>query len=210
MMVMIKKSFTALVTIILVVTFLTPSMVNSQIATSYASNNGVYPVAFTLTVYSPDQHSYYFDTVHLNFSVIWTDFPKIGPFEFVSDTPVMAYYAYVIDSNPSVSILANQTFFTKDFYALPSFSYNLDISKLTNGNHQIAFIVQMYYLYNGQPSSLLINQTTAPVDFLVQNSKMSTPTPTVQEFSWLMILPLFLSIISIVALIVKRKVSDSL
>jgi hypothetical protein len=36
-----------------------------------------------------------------------------------------------------------------------------------------------------------------------------TPTPSVPEFSWLMILPLFLSLLFIVFLFRKRKVSDS-
>jgi hypothetical protein len=197
----------AIISLFLTLALLTPSIGNAQITSSYSSNTGVYPVAFTLAVNSPNQHTNYFGNMLLNFSVIWTEFPTVGPFEFAADTPVVAYYAYAIDKNPLVSILANQTFITENFYALPSFSYNLDISKLPNGFHQIAFIVQMYYLYNGQPSSLLINQTTFPVDFKVQDSKTPTPIPSVPEFSWLMILPLFLSILSIVVLIRKRITS---
>jgi hypothetical protein len=43
--------------------------------------------------------------------------------------------------------------------------------------------------------------TTAP-------SLTPTPSPTVPEFSWLMILPLFLSVLFIVVLFRKRKLSD--
>jgi hypothetical protein len=202
---MIEKPFIVLVTLILVIALLIPSFANAQITSSYASSNGVYPVAFTLAVNSPNQHTNYFGNMLLNFSVIWTDFPKIGPFEFVSDSPVMAYYAYAIDNNTSVSILANQTFITKDFYALPSFSYNLDISELPNGQHQIALIVQMYYLYNGQPSSLLINQTTSPVDFLIQNSKMLTPTATAPEFPATLAMSILIISAVVVAVAFKRK-----
>jgi hypothetical protein len=210
MVAMINKSVARLGVIVIISLFftlalLTPSGGNAQITSSYGSNTGLYPVAFTLTVNSPNQNTNYFGNMLLNFSVIWTDFPNISPFEFVSDAPVTAYYYYALDNNPLVSIIANQTFITKDFYALPSFSYNLDISKLANGFHQITVIVQMYYLYNGQPSSLLINQTTSPVDFLVQNSETPIPSPTIPEFPWLMILPLFLSILSIAVLIRSRK-----
>jgi hypothetical protein len=41
----------------------------------------------------------------------------------------------------------------------------------------------------------------------IPENNSSTPTPTVPEFSWLIILPLFLSILSIAVLIRKRKVS---
>jgi hypothetical protein len=39
-------------------------------------------------------------------------------------------------------------------------------------------------------------------------SALPTPTPTVPEFSWLVILPLFLSLLSIVVFFRKRKLSD--
>lgn len=40
------------------------------------------------------------------------------------------------------------------------------------------------------------------------SSPSSTPTPTVPEFSWFIILPLFISVLFIVVLIRKRKVSE--
>ena len=43
----------------------------------------------------------------------------------------------------------------------------------------------------------------------IPENNSSTPTPTVPEFSWLMILSLFLSILFIVVLFRKRKLSDS-
>ena len=177
------------VILFLIGTVLAPSVAKAQISRSYSSNAGVYPVAFDLTVYNPNEDTVYFDTLLLNFSIVWTEFPTIGPFEFAAEAPVIAYYAYSIDNTSSVSMMANLTN-TESFYAVPSFSCNLDISKLAVGHHQIALIVQMYYLYNGQQSSLLINQTTSPVNFSVQNSTLQ-PSPTVPELSWLVIVPLF-------------------
>jgi len=51
--------------------------------------------------------------------------------------------------------------------------------------------------------------TSAPSPTASQYSPSPTPTPTVTEFSWLIILPLFFSILAIVVLFRKRKLTDA-
>jgi hypothetical protein len=59
------------------------------------------------------------------------------------------------------------------------------------------------------PTGYTSNPTPTPTHTkTVQPPPTISPTPTVPEFSWLMILLLFLSIFSIVVLIGKRKLSD--
>jgi hypothetical protein len=48
------------------------------------------------------------------------------------------------------------------------------------------------------------------VNFTIDTTNPTpTPIPTVPEFSWLMILPLFLSILSIVVFFRRRKLTDA-
>jgi hypothetical protein len=68
-----------------------------------------------------------------------------------------------------------------------------------------------YYVFTGQASDWSNTKTISIPDGLVSISTSPTPnptpTPSVPEFSWLMILPLFLSILSLAVLIRKRKLS---
>lgn len=63
--------------------------------------------------------------------------------------------------------------------------------------------------FTGESSGWSNTQTiTIPETYASASpSPNPTPTPTVPEFVWLIILPLFLSILSFVVLIRKRKVS---
>jgi len=79
-------------------------------------------------------------------------------------------------------------------------------------------VISAGFYYRSQSGSLqegFLNETSSPIYFQIQSSIpvstptiTPTPTPTIPEFSWLIIIPLFFSIISIVALIAKTKLSD--
>ena len=81
-----------------------------------------------------------------------------------------------------------------------SFSNNTTLPYLSEGQHsiRIAVITDAWQL----PIYKELAQT------IYFNINTSSPTPTVPEFSWLMILPLFLSLLFIVVLIRKRKLRD--
>ncbi|MGD0645922.1 MAG: hypothetical protein ABSA75_13530 [Candidatus Bathyarchaeia archaeon] len=108
----------------------------------------------------------------LNFTLDWT-------YDLLPDQPYFGEYAYTIDNNTLVSITSNQTasdlyghtFDNPKFFKYnPSFSYLIDVSNLTNGHHEIAIFGLFYF-----GISLLYNQSSPHVEFLVQNP---TPSPT--------------------------------
>jgi hypothetical protein len=235
---MIKKSFIAQVTIILVVAFLTPSMANAQITSSYGrgfygEDSGLNYCSFDLTMYSPNSQTTYDNTMPLNFNIAWTTTPMtLGPLLLLN-----GYYAYSIDDGPFVRIAptpSTSDHFTSSPYTFlinPSFSYSVDIPNLEKGYHNIVINASLYFNNNYPPTHFFFNITTSPYIFLVGEPTVTptasptptptpisnygptsspTPTPTVPEFSWLMMLPLCLSLLSIVVLIKKRKVRDSL
>ena len=81
---------------------------------------------------------------------------------------------------------------------------NTTLSSLSEGQHTITAVASDHKTGTGLYSKQIANFTIDTIN------PSPTPTPTVPEFSWLMILPLFLSLLSIVVLIKKRKVRDSL
>jgi hypothetical protein len=88
---------------------------------------------------------------------------------------------------------------------------NSGYKQLRNGNTTLAGLSEGQYtitveafsvpngIYSKQTDNFTIDTTNPP--------PTSSPTPSVPEFSWLILLPLFLSILSIVVLIRKRKIS---
>ena len=106
---------------------------------------------------------------------------------------------YSLDSGPTIEITnvtrsADYSFFD---YKVADYTGRTALENLEPGNHSL--VVYTVCEHTGG--------RTAKVEFAVANPP--TSTPTVPEFSWLMILPLFLSILFIVVLFRKRKLSDS-
>ena len=102
-------------------------------------------------------------------------------------------YAYKIDSNPLVNITPNGSLSIprKESYW---FSYSVDISNLTQGNHKISVITYQYY--NNSNYQGLFNQSSTPITFLVDNTIPATtpaPSPTVPEFTVIALLPLLVA-----------------
>ncbi len=85
----------------------------------------------------------------------------------------------------------------------------INISRLSNGRHELSVYIQAPYVYNG---TIFLNTLKLfSVNFSVLNIAITpiptvaiTPTPTVPEFSWLMILPLIF-ILSMAVTVRLRK-----
>ncbi len=219
-MAMTKKSVIAQVTIILVLTFLTPSMGNAQITGSYSNNTDINPVAFTITIYSPDTQTYK-NTLPLDFTVYWTRYPTFD-FPIPPAPRVNVAYSYAIDGNSEVFVISNQSsndvIGYSNFTVNPTFSYFLNIANLTNGYHKIVITTSLYF-----DGDLVYGASSSPVQFLVGTPKPTptptltpnpvptstlTPTPSVPEFSWLAIIPLMISMLSVaIAFRRQRKTS---
>lgn len=200
-------------TAIIVIVFVIQPIVDGQITSHYGAktgDSGANPVGFDLTMYSPVNQSGYSKTMPLDFNIDWL----VGVYPFFNWT-FAGIYTYSIDNMSPVVIDSNQSSNSRydsatDFEYSPSFSYILDISNLTNGNHQIAVSAGMYYNNNGNLMDEIFKATSEPIYFQVQDSTASspTPTPTVPEFSWLAIVPLFLSVFSVALFLRHRKTID--
>ena len=168
----ISKSFSLLIVLFLTVALSITSITNAQITSSYGNHSDINTTAFTLSIYSPARYQTYSIIVPLNFSIDWTAYPV---FELPSPpAPIPnGVYSYTIDNNPTVYVNSNQSssdVFYANFTVNPSFSYLLNISNLTNGQHKIVITASLYgrgFFYFSASSS--------PIQFSVQNP---TPTPT--------------------------------
>jgi hypothetical protein len=203
-MAMNKKSFIALVTIVFVVAFLTSSMANAQTASHYGDkvgDSGANVVGFDLTIYTPISQKVYTNTMPLDFKVHWNPVGLL----FYENAKQYGLYAYKIDNNTSVSLPSNQkSNSSKDFISNPSFSTIIDVSNLNDGQHQLVIIADMEWNPFGGGATSVCNQTSDPILFSIQNSTAS-PTSTVPELSWLVIVPLLLFMFSFAVLIRHRK-----
>ena len=213
-----RKTFAlASVILFLILGFLTQSITNAQTTRHYGAkvgDSGSNLVGFDLTTYSPSNQQTYANTMSLHFKIDW-----IYGLMFYDNAKQYGLYAYQIDNNPPVNLPSNQkTNSSKDFIAHPSFSSNIDISSLTNGQHRLVIIADMEWNPFGGGTVSVCNQTSSLILFSVQNTipvltarptaaatLSPTPTPTVPEFSWLTILPLFIFALSISTIVRLRK-----
>ena len=139
------KAITFVLAVLLTVGFLISSIANAQTSRSYVSPTGAMSTSYKLTLFSPDKQTIYNKTMPLNFTLTWT-FDLIP----VDDFKLTAEYAYSVDGNPFVSIVSNQS--SNDHYAggtnfvyNPSFSYLLNVSNLSNGQHKIVIEASFYF-----------------------------------------------------------------
>jgi hypothetical protein len=200
-----RKSFALVASALcLLLAFLTSSMAFAQTTTHYGDkvgDSGANLVGFDLTTYSPENQKIYTDTMPLNFKIHW-----IYGLMFYNNAVQYGEYAYIIDNGPAVSLSSNQkSNSSKDFVVDPNFSYNIDISNLPSGQHQLRINAQMKWNPFGGAPATVCNQTSDPIVFFVQNpnTPTSTPTPTIPEFSWLAVLP-FLALGVLVTVAIKR------
>jgi hypothetical protein len=208
-----KTLVSVLATFFLTLAIIISSIINAQTTSHYGDevgDSGANLVGFDLTIYNPISQKVYANTMPLDFKIHWNPVGLL----FYENTKRYGLYAYKIDNNPSVSLPSNQkSNSSKDFISNPSFSSIIDISNLNDGQHQLVIIADMEWNPFGGGTTSVCNQTSAPLLFSVQNSTASTsPSPSVPEFSWLMILPLFvlMSIIRIILGTRKRTLGKRL
>jgi len=167
-------SYCKIVTLILVLCLSIPAVLISPIANCQVING--WDITYSLKLSSPNNQTMYSVTMPLNFSITWTANLMAGIVGQVS-----GFYSYRIDSNSLVSIASNQS--SNDLYGFnnfkwnPSFSYLVNISELTNGQHTLVIYGSMHGDNVGQ-----LYAFSSPVEFFVQNptpSPMPTPKTSV-------------------------------
>jgi hypothetical protein len=173
---MIKKSFIAVVTILLLVTSILAAM-----QVEFAEANMV-PISW-IKINSPVSSTTYQNTT--------------VPLEVYQGNNAIAHpliqMTYSLDSGPTIEITnvtrsANYSFFD---YKVADYTGRTALENLEPGNHSL--VVYTVCEHTGG--------RTAKVEFAVANPP--TSTPTVPEFSWLAIFPLLASIL-LVALATKQ------
>ena len=154
---------------------------------------------FAISVLSPKEVVYNSNTLTLNFSVVGSDWHNTvrykldgGNFQVVTDFREVSR-----EPMPPMNWFGKQYNWTQY-----SFLGTEVISGLSDGNHSLT----VYNGYVDPHGKFFENGDPVTVYFDVETS---SPTPTIPEFSWLMMLPIFLSLLSIVVLFRKRKLSDS-
>jgi hypothetical protein len=190
-----------LVLLFIIGVMLIPSITNGQLTSYYTTTRDYNQVAFTLTTFQPIDSITYSKTLPLEFHLIWNI-----SLESLLDThmPVKGY-AYTIDNNTLVNIAPNGSLAVpiKESYW---FSYSVDISNLTQGNHKLSVIAYQYY--NNSNYQGLFNQSSTPITFSVNNTLPATtpaPTTTVPELSWLVFVPLLVSLFAVAVVLRHRK-----
>ena len=200
-MVMSKAFILVLVAFFLTMALLIPLATNAQserVSSSYVSPN-IESVNYNLKVFSPNNQTSYSNLMLLDFNLQWTIDRK-------PTYPFSGFYSYSIDNSLPVSIESNQT--AKDLYARypeqnfktnPSFSYVVNVSSLAIGYHNITITAAFF-----SGSSEICSVTAPPIQFLVQNTT-PTPTTSVPEFSWLVLLPLIVGMLFVAVILRHRK-----
>jgi hypothetical protein len=92
-----------------------------------------------------------------------------------------------------------------DHHLRYTFQSSIQLQNLTIGQHAIT----LYYCYDDFILTFWKHVSPSETIIFSIDTVESTPTPTVPEFSWLVILPIFLSLPFIVVLFRKAKFGDS-
>jgi hypothetical protein len=115
----------------------------------------------------------------LNFTIEWTEYHSFSGLPSPPAPTLDTIYSYTIDNYSAVIVTSNQS--SSDIFGYgsgctivvnPTFSYEVNISNLTNGYHKIVITADLHM--SGSYTSFTASST--PVQFLVQNPKPS-PTP---------------------------------
>ena len=145
-----------------------PSLVGLPTTRHYGDKvgaSGSNLVGFDLTTYNPVNWGVYSNRMPLHFKIDW----NYGLL-FYDNAKQYGLYSYKIDNDPPVNLPSNQkTNSSNDFIAHPSFSSNIDISNLANGQYQLVIIAVMEWNPFGIDPEPVCNQTTIPILFTVQN-----------------------------------------
>lgn len=149
-------------------TIILPSNTNPSY---YVSPTGETGTSYKIILFTPNSQTAYTNRLQLAFNLKWSyvAMPMGGELE--------GEYEYSIDDAPFVSIVPNQTL--NDRYAggttfvyNPSFSYLLDTSNLTNGDHEIVIRARFYYGFLG----LRLDASSRPFPFSLEGQTPLTTT----------------------------------
>ncbi len=196
--------FTALI-------FLTLPMTNAQTTSHYGAkigDSGANLVGYDLTMYSPQNQKAYANMMPLDFNITWK---PVGVSLFFNWT-FTGIYSCRIDNKPPVNIESNQS--ESDFFGYnapsgsnfkynPSFSYLLEISILTDGQHSIVVDAAMNYNMSGHLAQIY-EESSSPIFFWVENSASSSAL-AVPEFPSSMILAFFVIVAYFAVSVRQRK-----
>jgi hypothetical protein len=190
-----RKLIFAILTAILALVFLMEPM--SQVEVVRA--NFVPAPTFTISVFSPKETVYDSNTLTLNFSVVGSDWHNTVRYKLDEGN----FQAVTNFKEVSRERMPPMNWFGKQYnWTQYTFLGTEVISGLSDGNHSLS-VYNGYIDPNGQ---FLKHDNPVTVYFDVETS---SPTPSVPEFSLLMILLLFLSTFFVVVLFRKRKLSSS-
>jgi len=117
-----------------------------------------------------------------------TFYSKEIPLTYTINDPKYTVYYRLDNSSKQITLTGNTT-----------------LSGLSEGQHTITAVASDHKTGTGLYSKQIANFTIDTIN----PTPTPTPTPSVPEFSWLTILPLFLSILAIVVLFRKRKLTDA-
>lgn len=144
-----------------------PSSSNLPSTTHYGAkvgDSGANLVGFDLTIYNPTSDKTYSNRLPLNFTIHWI-YGLFSP----NNSQLYGEYAYQLDCNQPVSLPTNQkTDYAKDFIANPSFSTNIDISRLSNGEHTLTITTDLKWDPFGDEPKSAMHQTSGPILFLIK------------------------------------------
>lgn len=191
----------------IIVAMLVPSLATAQVTYYYSNNAEINPVAFILTITNPQNQTTYSQSLPLQVDLTW----NISLDSMLADHMPVKGYAYTIDNKALVNIAPNGSLPVprKEAYY---FNYTVDISSLSQGNHELSVIAWQYY--NNSNYQGLYNKTSEPITFKVDNTLPATPiatpsaSPTVPEFSGLAIVSL-LAVSSYIVIVIRHRFKQS-
>jgi hypothetical protein len=149
---------------------------------------------FKISVLSPKEAVYNSNTLTLNFSVVGSDWHNTARYKLDEGN----FHAVTNFKEVSREPMPPMNWFGKQYnWTQYTFSGTEVISGLSDGNHSLT----VYNGYVDPHGQFFENGDPVTVYFYIETS---APTPSVPEFSWLTILPLFIFILSS-AVIVRLK-----
>jgi hypothetical protein len=156
----------------------------------------------TITVFNPKNYTTYSQNeLTVNFVV---NLPLLNKSD-IKGRGVISDITYSIDNEPVIQSSTN----VSSSSANPEYETNVTLPFLTQGNHILMIRANGLVLISSPEMEKFYISSSSIIFFTTQLPEQNhTPTPSVPEFSWLMILPLFIFVFSIAVLIRKRKVSE--
>jgi len=191
---------------ILLLILLTPSLAEAQAPTPpevptlgpatffYADASG-----YSIKIISPQNQSRYSNRIQLNFTIeVTTMLGQFGNVGYSLDGGIINSVSNFVNKT------VNETGIPDWYYWTTTASANMMLPALSEGNHNVTVYYGWQYLGTPETPSLKRFEVSSykTVEFTVKTSQ-----PTIPEFSWLMILPIFLFTLFVAVLVRSRRIS---